>query len=469
MCVPPRRPGVRRRQRAPADAGPARARRAPRVDRAPRPRAKVAAIALNTRTLDEPAAPAADRRRRGRDRAPGRRPGSLRTVAARRGGAAVLDPADRRTRVRYSPNICSLACSSLPVSPSSIWSVVARPSGAHGQKTVYRVQPYRLALDDRVDAIRGRRTRGRLADRAANHLAGPASTRDRSSCCRNAAARACGSLAGASYDRRRWISTSSSSAPPGARPPRARARRALLMRRGGDRLLFDCGEGTQRQLLRSSVGLVDLARDLPHPLPRRPLPRAARDAEDVRAARARGAAHDLRSAGAPRPVRRARAGSSASSPTRRARRAAAGRRRSSATATAARLSGRPRRVRRRLRARRGGAARPLRRRDGRRARRPAGAGARRPPARRDGHARRRPRRPPEQVLGRARPGRTIVFTGDTAPSRRRSSSSSRGADLLVHEATFWRGGARARRARRCTRRRARRPGSRATPACGCSR
>ena len=29
------------------------------------------------------------------------------------------------------------------------------------------------------------------------------------------------------------------------------------MRRGGDRLLFDCGEGTQRQLLRST-GLVEL-------------------------------------------------------------------------------------------------------------------------------------------------------------------------------------------------------------------
>jgi ribonuclease Z len=33
---------------------------------------------------------------------------------------------------------------------------------------------------------------------------------------------------------------------------------ALMVRRGGDRLLFDCGEGTQRQLLRSSIGLVDL-------------------------------------------------------------------------------------------------------------------------------------------------------------------------------------------------------------------
>ena len=33
---------------------------------------------------------------------------------------------------------------------------------------------------------------------------------------------------------------------------------ALLVRRGGDRLLFDCAEGTQRQLMRSTVGLPDL-------------------------------------------------------------------------------------------------------------------------------------------------------------------------------------------------------------------
>ena len=37
-----------------------------------------------------------------------------------------------------------------------------------------------------------------------------------------------------------------------------RATSSLLLRRGGDRLLFDCGEGTQRQLLRSTVGLVEL-------------------------------------------------------------------------------------------------------------------------------------------------------------------------------------------------------------------
>ena len=40
-------------------------------------------------------------------------------------------------------------------------------------------------------------------------------------------------------------------------PTARRGTAALLVRRGGDRLLFDCGEGTQRQLLRS-VGLPDM-------------------------------------------------------------------------------------------------------------------------------------------------------------------------------------------------------------------
>ena len=43
----------------------------------------------------------------------------------------------------------------------------------------------------------------------------------------------------------------------GSAPTAARGLPALLVRRGGDRLLFDCGEGTQRQLLRS-IGLIDL-------------------------------------------------------------------------------------------------------------------------------------------------------------------------------------------------------------------
>ena len=41
-------------------------------------------------------------------------------------------------------------------------------------------------------------------------------------------------------------------------PTALRAPAALLVRRGGERLLFDCAEGTQRQLQKSSAGLPDL-------------------------------------------------------------------------------------------------------------------------------------------------------------------------------------------------------------------
>ena len=44
----------------------------------------------------------------------------------------------------------------------------------------------------------------------------------------------------------------------GSMPTPQRAPTALLLRRGGERFLFDCGEGTQRQLLVSAVGLVEL-------------------------------------------------------------------------------------------------------------------------------------------------------------------------------------------------------------------
>ena len=46
----------------------------------------------------------------------------------------------------------------------------------------------------------------------------------------------------------------------GSAPTAQRSTSATLIRRGGDRVLFDCGEGTQRQLLRSDAGLVDLER-----------------------------------------------------------------------------------------------------------------------------------------------------------------------------------------------------------------
>jgi ribonuclease Z len=44
----------------------------------------------------------------------------------------------------------------------------------------------------------------------------------------------------------------------GSMPTARRAPSALLVRRGSERLLFDCAEGTQRQMLRSTVGLVEL-------------------------------------------------------------------------------------------------------------------------------------------------------------------------------------------------------------------
>jgi ribonuclease Z len=44
----------------------------------------------------------------------------------------------------------------------------------------------------------------------------------------------------------------------GSIPTARRGLPALLVRRGGDRILFDCGEGTQRQLV-SSVGLTELS------------------------------------------------------------------------------------------------------------------------------------------------------------------------------------------------------------------
>jgi ribonuclease Z len=42
---------------------------------------------------------------------------------------------------------------------------------------------------------------------------------------------------------------------------------------------------------------------------------------------------------------------------------------------------------------------------------------------------------PDEVVGPARPGRTVVYTGDTRPCRA-TVEAAEGADLLIHEATF---------------------------------
>ena len=42
-------------------------------------------------------------------------------------------------------------------------------------------------------------------------------------------------------------------------PTARRSTASILVRRGGERILLDCGEGTQRQFLRSGIGLVDVS------------------------------------------------------------------------------------------------------------------------------------------------------------------------------------------------------------------
>ena len=158
----------------------------------------------------------------------------------------------------------------------------------------------------------------------------------------------------------------------GSMPTAKRAPTALLVRRGGERLLFDCAEGTQRQLLRSNVGLVELR------------PGDVLERGDYRLATFP-VAHGVSALGyslveEPRP----------------------GRFDVEAADTLGVPSGPERGTLQ------GGD--PITLPDGRTI-------------------------PPDAVLGPPRPGRKVVITGDTAPARE-IVEIARGADLLVHEATF---------------------------------
>ena len=214
----------------------------------------------------------------------------------------------------------------------------------------------------------------------------------------------------------------------GSAPTAKRATSATLVRRGGDRLLIDCGEGTQRQLLRSDVGLVDLEEIfLTHfhadhylGLPGMLKTFALRGREVPLTLYGPSGLRDL--LGALR-----RVFGTLTYPVETVE-IAPGRHSHALRLRDPGLRGRPPHARDRLRDRRGGPARALRRRHRRRARRALRTGARGPAAGRDGH----PRRRRDHRTGpgaRARPTRPLGRTAPATPRRpppssRRSTAST---------------------------------------------
>ena len=209
----------------------------------------------------------------------------------------------------------------------------------------------------------------------------------------------------------------------------------LAVQREGETLLFDCGEGTQRQMMRYGVGfsfteIFFTHYHADHMLGVTGLLRTMglqdRTAPVTLYGPAGRAAHPGRG---PHPRHRAEQVSG------RDRRDQAGR-----PARARRL--RPRGFRDRapgrhrgLRAGRAHPAGPLQPGAGARAGRARGAALGAAAQGRDGDARRRPRWARRTWSAQPRPGRTLVYSGDTRPTCA-VLEAARGADLLIHEATF---------------------------------
>ena len=233
-----------------------------------------------------------------------------------------------------------------------------------------------------------------------------------------------------------WISTSSSWARRARCRPRSAGAPSLLVRRGRRAASLRLRRGNAAAAPGLGGRARRPARGLLHALPRRPLPRPAGDAEDVRAARARGADHVYGPAGSRRRSSPTCAGSSASSRT-------STRSSSSARATACRATATSSRSFPVLHGRSAVGYTLLE--DDRPGRFDvATADALGVPAGPERGALQRGEPVtladgtvvgPEQVLGPPRRGRKVSITGDTAPSSD-VVEAVRNADVLVHEATF---------------------------------
>ena len=153
--------------------------------------------------------------------------------------------------------------------------------------------------------IRPRRSEGCLRIRSVADCLARAPPEDRTSACQRNKTRLhqdCAEICVAlASPVRPWTCRSSSPAPPVPCPRRAAGCPRSCCAPGGERILFDCGEGTQHQLLRQRRA-AGRGRDLHHPPAPGPLARAAGDDQDLRHARPRPQARGLRPAGPERAV-----------------------------------------------------------------------------------------------------------------------------------------------------------------------